>query len=72
MNRICQNTNESKSNTPKLLKLKLARLITILSELMRRRKTRSSLANLPDYILKDIGLTRAEAYQEAAKPFWQK
>ncbi len=38
----------------------------------RNHKTRAQLARLPDYILKDIGLKRAEAIREASKPFWRK
>jgi uncharacterized protein YjiS (DUF1127 family) len=38
---------------------------------MRRSGQRKALAELNDYLLKDIGLSRAEALQEAATPFWQ-
>ncbi len=37
----------------------------------RRRRTRPSLAELDDYMLRDIGLTRAEARQESSIPFWR-
>lgn len=33
--------------------------------------SRNDLATLDDNMLKDIGITRAEAKEEAAKPFWQ-
>ena len=33
--------------------------------------SRNALARLDDDMLKDIGLTRAEAEEEAAKPFWK-
>ncbi len=36
-----------------------------------RIRTRRNLATLPDYILKDIGLSAQEAQQEAQRPFWQ-
>ncbi|GGB09835.1 DUF1127 domain-containing protein [Agarivorans gilvus] len=72
MNTICQHTNKTDNNAFELLKLKLAKSICGLSELMLRRKTRRTLASLPDYLLKDIGVTRAEAQHEATKPFWQK
>ncbi len=32
---------------------------------------RRKLAQLPDYLLKDIGVTRADALKEAEKPFWK-
>ena len=38
---------------------------------MAVRRSRSALADLPDYILADVGLTRAEAEAEARRPFWE-
>lgn len=37
----------------------------------RRRRSRVVLSQLDDFMLKDIGLTRADAEHEANKPFWQ-
>ncbi|KAB0290480.1 DUF1127 domain-containing protein [Vibrio fortis] len=34
-------------------------------------KTRKHLADLPDHLLNDIGLTHTEAQQEARKAFWE-
>ena len=34
-------------------------------------KSRRALAKLNDEMLNDIGITRAEAEKEAAKPFWK-
>ncbi len=36
-----------------------------------RAAQRAHLAGLDDHILKDIGIGRAEAAREAAKPFWR-
>lgn len=36
-----------------------------------RAKVRRHLMTLDDRLLKDIGITRAQAYQEAEKPFWR-
>ena len=36
-----------------------------------RRHARADLARLDDRMLADIGLTRAEADMEVAKPFWR-
>jgi uncharacterized protein YjiS (DUF1127 family) len=36
----------------------------------RRHRTRSRLADLDAYLLKDIGVSYAEAEAEANKPFW--
>lgn len=37
----------------------------------KRRKTRKHLANLPDHLLKDVGVDAFAARDEASKPFWQ-
>ena len=36
-----------------------------------RNRQRRTLANLPDYMLKDIGVSRVDAWREAGKPFWR-
>ena len=33
-------------------------------------RQRRQLATLNDYMLRDLGLTRADAEHEAARPFW--
>jgi uncharacterized protein YjiS (DUF1127 family) len=35
-----------------------------------RARQRRQLSQMPDYLLKDIGISRADAMQEADKPFW--
>ena len=35
-----------------------------------RSRQRRALAELDDRLLRDIGITRAQAGREAAKPFW--
>ncbi len=37
----------------------------------RRIRARHELAELGDRMLKDIGLTRADALAQATKPFWK-
>lgn len=46
----------------------LAKQITIW---IRRKQHREHLLRLPDYLLRDIGLTRKEVMQESTKPFWK-
>jgi uncharacterized protein YjiS (DUF1127 family) len=36
-----------------------------------RARQRRHLAELSDHMLRDIGLTRADAWSEAGKPFWR-
>jgi uncharacterized protein YjiS (DUF1127 family) len=40
-------------------------------ERSRQREALGKLAERNDYLLKDIGVSQAEALREAAKPFWQ-
>ena len=37
-----------------------------------RAETRRALRDLDAHLLKDVGLTRAQALNEAAKPFWKR
>ena len=37
----------------------------------RQRRQLDELAELNNYLLKDIGISRDEALREAAKPFWR-
>jgi uncharacterized protein YjiS (DUF1127 family) len=43
----------------------------VLATWIERYRQRRDLASLPDYMLKDIGVSRAEAWTEAEKPFWR-
>jgi len=36
-----------------------------------RTAERTHLASLPDYLLRDMGLSREQVELEAAKPFWK-
>lgn len=36
-----------------------------------RRRQRRALESLPDHLLRDIGVSRLDAEQEADKPFWK-
>jgi uncharacterized protein YjiS (DUF1127 family) len=38
---------------------------------LERSRQRRQLAELNDYMLRDIGLTRLDAWTEAEKPFWR-
>ena len=41
-----------------------------LDEKMERRRSRRLLQELSDYQLKDIGISRADAFNEGRRPFW--
>ena len=38
---------------------------------LERARQRRQLAELSDHMLRDIGLTRADAWAESDKPFWR-
>jgi len=47
------------------------RIVQRLKQWLRNYQSRQQLASLDAHILKDIGLSRADALQEAEKPFWR-
>ena len=49
----------------------LARLARTLITWQERESQRAHLAELPDYLLKDMGLSRTDADQESGKSFWR-
>lgn len=49
----------------------LARVAAALRAAWRRQRSRSRIAGLDAHLLKDIGVTYAEAEHEANKPFWR-
>jgi uncharacterized protein YjiS (DUF1127 family) len=53
------------------LKPLLYRLINRLNLYARRIRTRRQLFDLEDYVLRDLGLTRQQALEEARRYFWQ-
>jgi uncharacterized protein YjiS (DUF1127 family) len=46
-------------------------LFNMISAWAERRRTRHHLYQMPDYMLHDIGVSRAEVESEWAKPFWR-
>jgi uncharacterized protein YjiS (DUF1127 family) len=47
------------------------RLATTPALWVKRLQSRRKLAELSDYMLRDIGLTRADVWKETSKPFWR-
>jgi uncharacterized protein YjiS (DUF1127 family) len=48
------------------------RLAARLLEWQERSRQRSMLARLDEHLLRDLGLTRADAEEEYGKPFWRR
>jgi len=46
------------------------RVVAMIEMAMQRRRSRIALMELSDAQLKDIGISRSEAYGEANRPFW--
>ncbi|WP_024872553.1 DUF1127 domain-containing protein [Tolumonas lignilytica] len=51
---------------------KLTKFRERLSRWQHNRRTRYYLAEMPDHLLKDIGMTESERQEEITKKFWQK
>ena len=50
---------------------RFAAAFSLLAAWIERTRQRSALASLEDHMLRDIGITRAEATRECEKPFWR-
>ncbi len=48
----------------------LLRVIAMIEGAMARRRSRLALMELSDEMLKDIGISRSEAFREGNRPFW--
>ena len=48
----------------------LLRMISMIELVVQRRRSRLALMELSDDMLKDIGVSRSEAFREANRPFW--
>jgi uncharacterized protein YjiS (DUF1127 family) len=46
-------------------------LVTLLLTWQQRARDRRQLQSLSDHMLRDIGLSRADVWFEASKPFWR-
>ena len=56
---------------PRRLRAAAEGVVATFAEWRRRRRGRIQLALLDDHMLRDIGLSRAEAWYEINKPFWE-
>ena len=48
----------------------LLRVISMIETAFERRRSRLALMEMSDAQLKDIGISRSEAFREANRPFW--
>lgn len=72
---MLQSTNTASSGASARSEGGVARAVVALfdtvAEWTERRRQRRALEALPDHLLHDIGLSRADAVNEADKPFWR-
>ena len=45
--------------------------LSLIAQWIERSRQRQALAGLEDCMLRDIGITRADAARECEKPFWR-
>lgn len=50
---------------------RLARILELMAAWHERSRQRRELMAMPDYLLKDMGVSREDIDREARKPFWQ-
>lgn len=48
----------------------LTRVISVIEMVVQRRRSRIALLEMSEAQLKDIGISRSDAYREASRPFW--
>jgi uncharacterized protein YjiS (DUF1127 family) len=53
------------------LMVRAQRAVDLLLAWHERARQRRHLQSLSDHMLRDIGLTRADVFAEASKPFWR-
>jgi uncharacterized protein YjiS (DUF1127 family) len=49
----------------------LVNLFDLVQNWAERRRTRGNLYQMPDYMLRDIGVSRSDVEEEWNKPFWK-
>ena len=50
---------------------RILRALDRLSEWHKRAAERRELLEMPEHLLKDMGINRVDAYREYRKPFWR-
>ena len=68
---LSQHVSTSSSHTAPTRHRLLVDFVAVLEHWVERRRERRALLRLSDGMLKDIGISRLDAEQEFAKPFWR-
>ncbi len=46
------------------------KILSLVNQWLQNQRTRKQLADLPEYLLNDIGITKEKANQEVRRNFW--
>jgi len=65
-----QSVSRSSHRSARLYLGSIAQVFQKVAQAYRVYRERQALLSLSDSALKDIGLSRADAYREASRPFW--
>ena len=68
---VCSESVSSLDRGVEVLSRSVFALRRLLKQWAQNYRTRNDLAELNEHMLKDIGVTRYQAREEAAKPFWR-
>ena len=66
-----QSTSPLESRSSETRLGQILRIVRQLPQAYRIHNERQALMSLSEHTLKDIGLSRADAYREANRPWWQ-
>ena len=70
MYRIAEGHEPEAGASKRTAKVSLGSMLTRIGTLLERRRGRRALLEMSDEQLKDIGVSRADAYREADRPMW--
>lgn len=52
-------------------RFRIRRILELLEQWHERARQRRELQELPDYLLRDMGISPEDRYREIRKPFWR-
>ncbi|MEZ9569752.1 DUF1127 domain-containing protein [Vibrio splendidus] len=64
-------TATSRANQLFLSSLSVKKLYSNFERYLQNRRTRQQLSELPEYLLRDVGITQGQVDKELKKSFWE-
>lgn len=68
---MCTTTATSNTTHSFLTSLSIKKYYSKLGLYFQNRRTRKQLSELPDYLLRDVGITHEQVEKELKKSFWE-